>query len=299
MYKARYYKTDGKKGQARKLPASLFDGVVNEGVLHQVVKAYQANARAGTGSAKNRSAVRGGGRKPWRQKGTGRARAGTIRSPLWAGGGQAFPPIPHSWRQRIPKKLKGLARRSALNSRAEDDRVVLVDALEFDEPKTRRLVDYLEGIEVEGRVLLLTDGLKEIVYLSGRNVPWLEIKPFGEENALDVLMAEFLVIERDALEGIPVEAEVEEEEVEAGEPAAEAEPEEAPAEVEPAEAAEEVEEEEQEEEPAAEEEWPKKGGGGWWTLSNGDKVQGEAKAREAQAALDAESDDDSEEEEKG
>ena len=127
MYKARYYKADGKKGRARALPESLFDGVVNDAVMHQVVKVYLANQRKGTGSAKTRSEVAGGSRKPWRQKGTGRARQGTIRAVQWEGGGVAFPPIPHSWRQRVPKKVKALARRSALNDRAENDRVVLVD----------------------------------------------------------------------------------------------------------------------------------------------------------------------------
>ena len=96
MFKARYYKADGKKGRARALPDSVFDGVVHESAMHQAVKAHLSNQRQGTGAAKSRSEVRGGGRKPWRQKGTGRARAGTIRAAQWAGGGRAFPPIPHS-----------------------------------------------------------------------------------------------------------------------------------------------------------------------------------------------------------
>ena len=100
MYKARYYKADGKKGKARQLPDLLFDGVVNESVMHQVVKAYLSNQRQGTAAAKSRGEVRGGSRKPWRQKGTGRARQGTIRAVQWEGGGIAFPPVPHSWRVR-------------------------------------------------------------------------------------------------------------------------------------------------------------------------------------------------------
>ena len=96
MFKARYYKADGKKGKARALPETIFDGVVNEGAMHQVVKAYLSNQRQGTASAKTRSDVRGGSRKPWRQKGTGRARQGTTRAVQWEGGGVAFPPIPHS-----------------------------------------------------------------------------------------------------------------------------------------------------------------------------------------------------------
>ena len=98
MAKAPYYKADGKKGRARELPAALFGGEVNEPVLHLVVKAHLANQRQGTAAAKTRAAVRGGGRKPWRQKGTGRARQGTTRAPHWTGGGIAFPPQPHSWR---------------------------------------------------------------------------------------------------------------------------------------------------------------------------------------------------------
>lgn len=276
MAKARYYKTDGKKGRARKLPEWLFDGVVNEGVLHQAVKAYRANQRQGTGSAKNRSAVRGGSRKPWRQKGTGRARHGTIRSPIWEGGGVAFPPVPGSWRQRLPKKLKGLARRSALNSRAEDDRVILIDALEFDEPGTRRLVKYLEGIEVEGRVLLLTDGLKREVYLSGRNVQGLEIRPFGEESAYDVLMAGTVVIERSALERATEEAEKEPEaEAELGEDEPEEEPE--------AEAAEEDEPEAEPEAEAAEEEPEDEGEAEPETEAEEDAAAGESDEDEEKA----------------
>lgn len=203
MFKASYYKADGKKGRARALPAVLFDGVVNEGVLHQVVKAYMANQRQGTASAKNRSAVRGGSRKPWRQKGTGRARQGTIRAAQWEGGGRAFPPIPHSWRQRIPRKVKALARRSAFNARAEDDRVVLVDGFSMETPKTADLRDYLATIGLEGRkVLVLTAGMKEAVYLSGRNMSHVEVRVFGEESVYDILWADTVVIEREAVDAL-------------------------------------------------------------------------------------------------
>ena len=200
MYKAAYYKNDGKKGRARDLPDWLFDGVVHEGALHQVVKAYLANQRQGTASAKNRSAVRGGGRKPFRQKGTGRARQGTIRAAQMKGGGVAFPPIPHGWHQKVPKKVKGLARRSAFNARAEEDRVVLIDTLKFEAPKTAQLRDYLAGIELQGKTLILTDGRNENVYLSSRNLPNVEVRPFGEESVYEILWANTVVIERSALE---------------------------------------------------------------------------------------------------
>ena len=200
MYKAAYYKTDGKKGRARDLPDWLFDGVVHEGVLHQVVKAHLANQRQGTASGKNRSAVRGGGRKPFRQKGTGRARQGTIRASQMKGGGVAFPPIPHGWHQKVPKKVKGLARRSAFNARAEEDRVVLIDTPKFEAPKTAQLRDYLTGIELQGKTLILTDGRNENVYLSSRNLPHVEVRPFGEESVYEILWASTVVIERSALE---------------------------------------------------------------------------------------------------
>lgn len=200
IFKARYYKADGKKGRARTLPAPLFNGIVNEGVVHQAVKAYLANQRQGTAAAKTRSDVAGGGRKPWRQKGTGRARAGTIRSPIWAGGGIAFPPIPHSWRQRLPKKVKTLARHSALNDRAENDRVVIADLPEMKSPKTRDLVAFVSAIDVPGKVLLLTDGVNKNLYLSSRNLPAVSVVPFGEESVYDVLWAHTVLIERGALE---------------------------------------------------------------------------------------------------
>ena len=202
MYKAAYYKTDGKKGRARALPDWLFDGVVNEGVLHQVVKAHLANQRQGTAAGKNRSAVKGGGKKPFRQKGTGRARQGTIRAAQFEGGGLAFPPIPHSWNQKVPRKVKGLARRSALNARAEEDRVILIDALKFEAPKTAQLRDYLGSIEVQGKTLILTDGRSENVYLSARNLPNVEVRPFGEESVYEILWANTVVIERGALEKV-------------------------------------------------------------------------------------------------
>lgn len=224
MFKARYYKTDGKKGRARELPVSLFDGVVNDGVLHQVVKAYLANQRQGTHAGKNRSAVSGGGRKPWRQKGTGRARAGTIRAAQWKGGGRAFPAIPHSWNQTIPRKVKALARRSAFNARAEGERVVLVDGFKMDAPKTAQLRDYLASIELGAKkVLVLTHGQKDSVYRSARNLQEVEVRVFGTESVYDILWADTVVIEREAIDEMDAGAPAEDATVEAAaEPVAEA-----------------------------------------------------------------------------
>ena len=200
MLRARYYQNDGSEGKAQALPEWLFDGVVHQDVLHQVIKAYLSNQRQGTAAAKSRGQVKGGGRKPWRQKGTGRARAGTIRAAQFTGGGVAFPPIPHSWRVRVPRKVRALARRSAFNSRAQGDRVVLVDSLEFDTPKTKKLVEMLGTLGAEGKALILTDGVKENVYLSSRNLSSVMVRPFGEESTYDILWANLLVIEKAALE---------------------------------------------------------------------------------------------------
>lgn len=202
MYKAKYVKADGKKGRARALPDALFDGVVNESVMHQAVKAYLANQRQGTAAAKTRSEVSGGNRKPWKQKGTGRARQGSTRAAQWEGGGRAFPPIPHSWRQKMPKKARQLARRSALNDRAEQDRVVLADLPQLEAPKTRALRELFRAGEIEGKVLLLTNGKNEMVYLSARNLPDVTVLPFGEESVYDVLWARTVVIERSALDAV-------------------------------------------------------------------------------------------------
>jgi large subunit ribosomal protein L4 len=200
MYKATYYKSDGTKGRARALPEDLFDGRVNEAVLHQVIKVTLANRRQGTAAGKNRSAVRGGSRKPWRQKGTGRARQGTIRAAQWSGGGLAFPPQPHSWRQKVPRKVRSLARRSAFNARAEDGCVVLVDDFSYEAPKTARLAGFLAAIEATGKVLVLTAGNEPNVVLSARNIPGVEVRTFGSESAYDILWAQTIVIERSALE---------------------------------------------------------------------------------------------------
>ncbi len=210
MYKARYYKVDGKKGKARALPDVLFDGVVNESVMHQAVTVYLANQRQGTAAAKTRAEVSGGNSKPFKQKGTGRARQGSTRSVQWEGGGIAHPPIPHSWRKQLPRKVRALARRSALNDRAENDRVVLLDVPSMESPKTRDLRGLLGHIEILGKVLLLTDGKNENVYLSARNLQDVSVLPFGDESVYDLLWAHTVVIERSAVEKLGAEVESEE-----------------------------------------------------------------------------------------
>ncbi len=200
--RARYYKADGKEGTQRALPVDPFDGVVNEAAIHAVVTAQLANRRQGTAAAKNRSAVRGGGRKPWRQKGTGRARVGTIRSPIWRGGGVAFPPQPRPYRQDLPRKVQRLGRRSAFNAQAAQGRVLVLEDLEFERPQTRKLAKLLDRLGLgEQKVLILTAGHEPTVYLSARNLPNVEVRAYSNESAYDVLWADTVVIAERALAG--------------------------------------------------------------------------------------------------
>lgn len=195
------YTAAGERTEEQELPAVLFDGVVHEPALWQVVKAYLSNRRQGTVGTKNRSRVRGGSRKPWRQKGTGRARQGTIRAGQWRGGGVIFGPTPErNHREVVPRKLKWLARRSAYNARARDGAVLLLEGLELESPRTRTVATLLGKLEATGNVLFLTDGHRPSVVLSARNIPRVEVRPFGEESAYDVLWADTLIIERRALE---------------------------------------------------------------------------------------------------
>ena len=200
MYSAPYFRIDGSKGDAVvPLPVALFDGVIHEGVLHQAVTAHLANQRQGTVQKKNRGAVSGGSRKPWRQKGTGRARQGTIRAVQWRGGGRAFPPQPRSWRQRLPRRIRALARSSAFNSRAAADRIAIIEGFDFDLPKTRRLRELLAVVDLPGKVLILTDGVRRELYLSSRNLAGVRVLPFGQESSFDVIWSGSVLIEKGAL----------------------------------------------------------------------------------------------------
>ena len=149
---------------------AVFDADFKESLVHQVVVAYMAGARAGTKAQKNRSAVRGGGAKPWRQKGTGRARAGTIRSPIWVGGGRAFAAQPRNYSQKVNKKMYRAALRSVLSELVRQDRLVIVKELELEAPKTKLLATKLKELELDN-VLILNEAFDEKIYLAARNLP--------------------------------------------------------------------------------------------------------------------------------
>jgi large subunit ribosomal protein L4 len=208
MLTAKYFNAAGEPGDAFQLPEELFDGIVNDAVLHQVIKAYLANQRQGNADTKTRAEVSGGKRKAWRQKGTGRARQGSIRAPHWRGGGIVFGPHPRSYHQDVPRKVKALARRSAFNSKAQDEQIVVVERLAFDTPKTKEAFGLLGKIGVADakRVLVLTDGNKETVFRSFRNLPNVEVLPFAQASAYAVMKARQVVIEASALQaGQPAE----------------------------------------------------------------------------------------------
>ena len=183
-----------------KLPAEVFDGIVNMPVMHRVVTAFMANQREGNAATKTRGLVIGGNQKPWRQKGTGRARQGSTRSPLWPGGGTVFGPTPRDYDQQVPKKMKALARRSAFNARARENSVYVIDRFGYEEPKTKVLAGLLQRMGVDDqKVLILTDGAKPNVYLSGRNLPRVEVLPYSDVSTYHLLWSDVVLIEATAI----------------------------------------------------------------------------------------------------
>lgn len=205
MLEAPHYSAAGaRRPNGFALPADYFDGRVNEPVLHQAVRAFLNNQRQGTAQTKTRSFVSGGNQKPWRQKGTGRARQGSTRAPHWRHGGVVFGPHPRDYRMSIPKKVRQLARKSALNARAREGALLVVDALAYEKPKTKPFAELLGKLGVAGgKVLVLTadSPTSHNVYLAGRNIPDVRIQRFVDATAYDVLWAKTVVVEAPALSG--------------------------------------------------------------------------------------------------
>ena len=199
-FDAAAYTANGTARERVPLPAELFDGTINMPVMHQAVKAFLANQRQGNAATKTRGRVIGGNQKPWKQKGTGRARQGSIRAPNWVGGGTVFGPQPRSYAQYVPKQVRALARKSAFNARAREGAVLIVDRLAYDAPRTSRLVGMVAKLGLEGRkVLILTDGVKPAVHLSGRNLPTVHVMPYSDVSTYHILWSDVLVIESGAL----------------------------------------------------------------------------------------------------
>ncbi len=193
-----YTKTGSEAGTVD-LPDTLFAAPVNEAVMHQAVVAQLAGRRIGTADTKTRGEVAGGGAKPYRQKGTGRARQGSRRAPHYAGGGVVFGPHPRSYEQRLPKRMKRLALQGALTSKFDDGAIKVVEDLGLDEIKTKVLVGYLDSLQATGRVLVVASGKDEKLELSARNLPGVTIIRADSLNVVDVLGADVLLITQPSL----------------------------------------------------------------------------------------------------
>ena len=169
LLRAPAYTAGGTERERVELPADLFDGVINMPVMHQAVKAYLSNQRLGLAYTKTRGLVTGGNQKPWKQKGTGRARQGSRRAPQWVGGGTVFGPTGRKYVQTVPRQIRALARKSALNARAREDALIVIDNFNYDKPSTKQMVSLLDALGVTNRkVLILTDGAKQNVFRGGR-----------------------------------------------------------------------------------------------------------------------------------
>jgi len=199
-FQAAAYTARGTARDTFALPDATFDGTVNVPVMHQAVKAFLANQRQGNAATKIRKYVIGGNQKPWKQKGTGRARQGSTRAPHWVGGGTVFGPIPRSYAQYVPRQVRALARKSALNARARENAIVVIDRFEFDAPKTSRLKSLIDSLGfADNKVLILTDGAKQNVFLSGRNLPTVHVMPYSDVSTYHILWSDVVLIESSAL----------------------------------------------------------------------------------------------------
>lgn len=200
MATANCYEKDGTRSGSFELPASLFEGEVNEHAVHEAVVAFQANQRQGTADTRERSDVRGGGKKPFRQKGTGRARAGSIRSPIYRGGGTVFGPHPRSYRQSLPKKVRRLALRSSLTSRAAAGDVMVIKSLELEAPRTAEFVAIMKNMEATSKkTLVVIDRANANTVKSARNIPGVRVMLAEMMNVYNVLWADKIVLTTDAV----------------------------------------------------------------------------------------------------
>ncbi|GAW90909.1 50S ribosomal protein L4 [Calderihabitans maritimus] len=199
MPKVALYNMEGTQIGEVELRDDIFGVEVNEAVLFDTVQMILANRRRGTASTKTRAEVRGGGRKPWRQKGTGRARAGSIRSPLWRGGGIVFGPKPRNYGYSLPKKVRRLALKSALSAKVEDGNLIVLDALRFEQPKTKKMVEVLEALKIDQKALVVTADNNDNVEKSARNIPGVTPITVDRLNVYDILAHDKMVITQEAV----------------------------------------------------------------------------------------------------
>lgn len=195
------FNQEGKQVGDIQLNNNVFGVEVNTDAMHQVVVALLANKRQGTQSAKTRAEVRGGGIKPWRQKGTGRARQGSIRAPQWIKGGIVFAPKPRDYRMSVPKSMRRVAMKSALTSKVQDGQMVVLETLAFEAPKTKKMVEVLKAFDAK-KTLIITGESNEVLYKSARNIADVQIMPVNNINVYDLLKFEKLIITKDAVSKI-------------------------------------------------------------------------------------------------
>ena len=192
-------KLDGTKSGSIELSDAVFGIEPNNSVLFEAINLQRASLRQGTHAVKNRSAVSGGGRKPWKQKGTGRARQGTIRAPQWRGGGIVFGPTPRSYSYKLPKKVRRLAIKSVLSQKVLDNKLVVVEALQFDAPKTKEFAQVLSNLNVDTKVLVVVESSNDFALLSARNIPNVTIVDETDVTVLDVVNNDKLLFTKAAL----------------------------------------------------------------------------------------------------
>ena len=192
--------TQGKKSKSIDLPKEQFGVHVHDAVIHQAIVMYQANTRQGNAATKDRAAVSGGGKKPWRQKGTGRARAGSSRSPLWKKGGITFGPVPRDFSVAVPKKVRAAALRESLNAKFLSNEIICIDKVEITSGKTKDFAKILENLKVNGKVLALLDGSDAKTFLASRNIARLTLNRASDVNARDILSNKNLLLTKTALE---------------------------------------------------------------------------------------------------
>ena len=202
MPKVTLFDQKGAKVGEIELAESIFGIEPNQSVLFEAIVMQRASLRQGTHKVKNRSEVAGGGRKPWRQKGTGRARQGSIRSPQWRGGGTVFGPQPRSYSYKLPKKVRRLALKSALASKVVEENILVIDSLSFEAPKTKEAVAFLKGLSVDTKALIVTDVVNDNVALSARNIPGVTVIDANGLNVLDLVSHNKLIITKSAVEKV-------------------------------------------------------------------------------------------------
>jgi large subunit ribosomal protein L4 len=199
-FEAAAYTSQGTARERVQLPEALFDGIVNMPVMHQAVKAFLANQRQGNAATKTRGFVTGGNQKPWKQKGTGRARQGSTRAPHWVGGGTVFGPHPRAYDEYVPRQVRALARKSAFNARARENAIYVIDQFNYDAPRTKALLGLVGRLGVgDQKVLVLTDGVKPNVFLSGRNLPNVHVMPYSDVSTYHLLWSDVVLIEGAAI----------------------------------------------------------------------------------------------------